>query len=166
MYLTIFRHGQAGQAARDSLRELTSTGRDEVGRGVEALREYCCSAAIDLPGRILFSDWLRTKQTADLIAGALSPARKQACNALVPGRDVDDVCVALDQLWEAEQQGHLLLVSHQPLVSMLVDYLLGDPGRVPTLSPGGLSMLKLEAVGHGCATSVRYMLPPRYEALL
>ncbi|KAA1188122.1 hypothetical protein F0M18_18960 [Pseudohalioglobus sediminis] len=166
MHLTIFRHGQAGPAARDSLRELTSTGRDEVSRGVLAMREYCRSADMDLPGLVLFSDWRRTTQTADIITEALSQPRQEPCSALVPGRGVDDVCAALDQLMEAGQEGHLLLVSHQPLVSMLVDYLLGDPGRVPPLSPGGLAMLELEAPGPGCATLTRYMLPPHYEAHL
>ena len=62
----------------------------------------------------------------------------------------------------AASDAHLLLVSHQPLVSLLLDYWTGEPGRVAALSPGGLATVELAVAGPGQASLQFWCLPPDY----
>ena len=92
------------------------------------------------PDLILYSEWSRTTETADIIAAAFSHASLRRESALIPGSGVAAVDSVLEALLSATNRPeHLVLVSHQPLVSSLIDYYLGDPGRVEPLSPGGLA---------------------------
>ena len=164
MHVTIWRHGQAGMAASDRLRELTAQGRDDVGLGCHQFHQHCESRGIEHPALILFSEWGRTTQTAEIIANAFNHARLQRCPALIPGRSVEDVDAELEALLEANKEAHVILVSHQPLVSMLVDYYLAAPGSVPPLVPGGQATLELEIAGRGCGSLCFSAQPPGYEA--
>ena len=164
MILTIWRHGEAGSAATDRKRELTAGGRDDIGFGCHRFFEHCSSRALPHPDLILFSEWRRTTETADIIAGAFSHATLQSNSALIPGSSVAAVEAMLQSLFAAANcPGHVVLVSHQPLVSILVDHFLGDPGLVESLSPGGLACLQLDVVGAACASLEFSAQPPQYE---
>jgi phosphohistidine phosphatase SixA len=163
MILTICRHGEAGRAASDQQRELTDRGRDDVAFACHCFHDTCNERGIPHPTRILHSSWVRTTQTADILASAFTHAQMQPLGALVPGMGVAHVDRALEDLG-AEPGEHLLLVSHQPLGSWLVDHYLGERGRVPSLSPGGLVSLELDFVEAGCAQLLFWALPPEYEA--
>ena len=67
----------------------------------------------------------------------------------------------LEEYWAGDN--HSVLVSHQPLVSRLVDHWLGEQGRVPGLVPGGLVTLEMEVVAPGCAALVFCAQPPDYK---
>jgi phosphohistidine phosphatase len=108
------------------------------------------------------SDWVRTRQTADLVGQVLSVSLVDPLEALLPGAVPADVDAALPSLWERSE--HLLLVSHQPLVSSLVDHYTGEPGRAPGLPPGGYVTLDLNAPGPGCGKLLFWAFPPDYEA--
>lgn len=165
MIVTIFRHGQAGDGTPDRARELTGTGEDDVGFGAHRLHEACDDRQLPAPDLILHSPWVRTTQTAEILAGAFTHADVQSSTALQPGSNTSHVDAALDDLQvNGPTPQHALLVSHQPLVSMLVDHYTGQPGSVPGLSPGGLAALELEAAGAGCARTLFWALPPEYEA--
>ncbi len=163
MIVTIWRHGEAGSAARDRLRELTDRGRDDVAFACHRFHDTCEERGLGHPTRILHSAWVRATQTADIVASAFSHANMRPFEALAPGNGPRQVDEALHQLGP-ESDDHLVLVSHQPLVSTLVDHYLGDPGRVPSLSPGGLVVLSLDVVAAGCGELLFWALPPEYEA--
>ena len=165
MIVTIWRHGQAGRAPSDRLRELTSTGTDDVGFGCHQFHDTCHARELPSPELVLHSPWVRTTQTADIVASAFTHAGMRALEALQPGSSVGVVEVALVDLMEAQPDLlHTVLVSHQPLVSCLVDHLLGEVGQVPGLPPGGLVTMALEVPGRACGQLLFWALPPEYEA--
>ena len=163
MILTIWRHGEAGRAPTDRQRELTDRGRDDIAFGCHRFHDTCTERGLPHPGRVLHSSWVRAVQTADIIGSAFSHAAREPFEALIPGMSERDVDAALQALGECSEE-HLLLVSHQPLVSRLVDHYLGERGRVPMLNPGGLASLDLTAPAAGCASLLFWALPPEYEA--
>ncbi len=164
MIVTIWRHGEAGRAISDRKRELTGRGTDDIGYGCHQFHDSCSARGIEHPQLILYSEWVRTTQTADIIASAFTHADKRSERALMPGSVVADVDRALATLLDVDPPEHLLLVSHQPLVSRLVDHYLADPGRVPGLSPGGLACLQLDTPARGCGELLFWALPPAYES--
>jgi phosphohistidine phosphatase SixA len=165
MIVTIWRHGEAGSAATDRLRELTDRGTEDIGFGCHQFHKLCEAADIPHPELLLYSEWVRTTQTADIIGMAFNHAAREKCAALTPGRRPADVETALiGSLQSSPELQHALLVSHQPLVSSLVDYLLGDYGLVAPLAPGGLATLEMEVPAAGCASLRFSAQPPNYEA--
>ena len=165
MILTIWRHGEAGSAVTDRQRQLTGQGRDDISFACHQYHEHCSARSLSHPELILFSEWQRTTETADIIAGAFSHALLESCDALIPGRKVSDVDVALGNLALSGLPEHLLLVSHQPLVSSLVDYYLGEYGRVAPLLPGGLACMTMDTPAAGCGSLLFSAQPPEYEAV-
>jgi len=164
MIVTIWRHGEAGRATSDRKRELTGTGTDDIAYGCHQLHETCLQRGVPQPQLLLHSSWLRTTQTAEIIASAFTHARVKPLQALIPGCAPVEVDRALEGLEERDRVPHLVLVSHQPLVSRLVDHYLGLAGRVPALTPGGLVTLSLEVPAPGCGQLLFWALPPGFEA--
>jgi phosphohistidine phosphatase len=165
MIITVWRHGEAGWASSDSQRELTKSGRDDIGFGALQFHAACLARAISHPDLILHSPWLRTNQTAGVLAAAFSHAKLRPERALRPGSSPDAVLAMLQTLQEPAERAprHLLLVSHQPLVSRLVDRLLGSAGEVPSLPPGGLATLEMHVAAPAGASLRFWAVAPQYE---
>lgn len=159
MILTIFRHGEAGDASSDRLRVLTDTGEDDVSFGCHQYHNACKARGLPDPQRIMHSSWLRATQTADIIAAGFTHAQVMTADALQP----DSRVAAVDSALESTTEEHVLLVSHQPLVSQLIDHYLGERGKVPPLLPGGLATLSLEVPAAGCGSLLFWAMPPEYE---
>ncbi len=120
MPLYIMRHGDAQlQAASDSLRPLTKTGCEEVAAAVSRKLDE-----LMLVDEIWVSPLVRAQQTAQIVNEKLNkPLVTQTW--LHPGGSVSQVIESIQATSKT-----LLLVSHQPLVGILVDTLTGaDPGR-------------------------------------
>ena len=148
----------------DRLRELTATGRDDIGFGCRQFHEACSARDIPHPELILYSPWVRTTQTAEIIAAAYTHARVEPEKAVQPGSELAQVDAALSPIVNVvSPPEHVVLVSHQPLVSQLADHYLGERAIAPPLAPGGLVSLALEMVGHGCGTLRCWAMPPEYE---
>jgi phosphohistidine phosphatase len=167
MIVSIWRHGEAGSAVSDRQRELTGEGEDDVGFACHQFCHACEQRGIPSPGLILHSAWVRTTQTADILAAAFTHAGMRPLCELQPGSDIAQVDTALSEFFTGPQKlEHVALVSHQPLVSHLVDHYLGDAARVPSLPPGGLVTLDMDVPAGGCAKLLFWALPPEYEARL
>jgi len=165
MLLTIWRHGEAGDAASDRERELTRRGVDDVTRGARRFCEVLDRRDLPAPDAIWHSPWRRTTQTAAILADAFPRAAVERCAAVQPGATIAGVEAALQPLFSATPAPeHLLLVSHQPLVSRLAEHFLGASTVVPGLSPGSCVVLALDVPAAACATLVFWALPPDYEA--
>lgn len=166
MIVTIWRHGTAEDGVNDRLRNLTGTGRDDVGNGCRQFQHACRFRNIPPLDTILHSPYARTTQTADIIARAFNGARITPEPALRPESALSAVDAVLCMLDTESAVQHAALVSHQPLVSQLVDHWLGDVLRVPSLPPGGLVTLTFEVVAPACATLAFWSFPPEYKAVV
>ena len=165
MIITIWRHGEAGRAATDRQRQLTGRGQDDVGFGCLAFHRALEVRGIVPPELILFSPWTRTFQTAEIVASAFTHAPSREHAALRPGSAVTAVehcLVSLSDMPEAP--AHVVLVSHQPLVSELVEFYLGPASNVPPMSPGALVTFALDVPAQHCGELVFWAAPPEYEA--
>jgi phosphohistidine phosphatase len=158
MLVTIWRHGEAAPGRPDRERRLTDRGHADLRRGAAGFARALESRGLPLPEALHASRWVRTWQTAAYLAEALGlPAQEE--EALIPGADAGGVEACLAGLPAA---AHRVLVSHQPLVSELVDRWLGEPGLVPSLSPGAYAVLEAEVYAPGCASLCFWAAPPDY----
>ena len=123
MEFYLVRHGEAKPATEDPRRPLNERGRREV----EKVARAATAKGIKV-SRILHSDKLRAKETAEILVRALSPARGvRETKGLGPE---DDPFVAKAELEVAVDS--LMLVGHLPHLGRLVSLLLtGDPERRP-----------------------------------
>lgn len=161
MLISVWRHGEAGPGSPDRDRRLTARGEAQVERGARDFVVRLQRRSLSLPGRILFSRWRRTAQTADRIREWCAGAEPETLDALIPDRDaalVDDAVTRFE-----DRESHLVLVSHQPLVTALIDRWLGTSGEVPPLVPGAYVVLDVPVVASGCAAVVWWASPPDYE---
>ena len=165
MIITIWRHGEAGRAATDRQRQLTDRGQDDVAFGCRAFHEALEVRGIVLPELILCSPWTRTLQTAEIVTSVFTDAPSREHAALQPGSVVTAVEHCLINLSDMpEAPSHVVLVSHQPLVSELVEFYLGPGSNVPSLSPGALVSFALDVPAQHCGELVFWAVPPEYEA--
>ena len=119
--LDLLRHGLALPAgtAGDSQRVLSPAGI----RGLEALLAYLGREAWR-PDRIFSSPYLRTLQSAQIVAGAaIPPVAVETLRDLEPERESSEVLDTFTRLGIAA--GHVLVVGHQPLLGLLVRHLTG-----------------------------------------
>ncbi len=137
MNLLIMRHGEAEPYAseyKDESRPLTDHGRKQVRAKSQAIAAYD-------PKMLLASPFLRTQQTADIIEASLERhAERTACDWIRSESSVESAIFELNQL----QAEALLLVSHMPFVSMLVEYLTG--ARIG-FRPADVALVTMDYVG-------------------
>jgi phosphohistidine phosphatase len=131
MELYVFRHGFSPvHTGADFHRELDATGSAEVISSAELLS----GIAFDL---LLCSPLVRALQTAELISQTLGFERPvQVCPDASPD---GKLAVLLDRL-AAIQAERVILVSHQPMVSNLVEYLTTERVFMGTAAVLGLRM--------------------------
>ena len=129
-HVFIMRHGQAEElAGRDRDRTLTREGQAQS----LAMGQWLAQQAVP-PSRALVSPYVRARQTFDLVNQALQlPAAQFAeLKDLTPH---GDPALVRDYLQAAvtSSNGALLIVSHMPLVSFLVELL--DPRHLAPMFP-------------------------------
>ena len=122
MELFVLRHGQAeAMAPRDQDRELTAHGREEVRLSIERN----LTQLLDVE-KLWVSPYVRAQQTAAIAAECLPRAELETTELLTPEAELSQLCRLLEN--SADQS--VMLVSHQPLVGTLVNWLCGlAPGR-------------------------------------
>lgn len=135
MRLILLRHGEAGfDAAKDELRSLTDNGRFQLRRLLQQHSQELAGVQ-----RIVHSPYVRTCQTAGLVREVQS-IDSESLNLLVPESSPQRV---VD--WLSEQSDDsLLLVTHQPLIGLLVSLLCeGDLTRPEPMLPGAMAIIEL-----------------------
>lgn len=162
MIVSIFRHGEAADAANDRQRPLTQRGEREIANACAPFVSACEHAQVQLPSALLHSPWLRTTQTANILAEISNSTELVVCDALYPGGNVADVERTLDELLD-EGSDHVMLVSHQPLVSYLLSHFLTDSSAVPPMAPGAWVTFSLDVVGARGGQLAFWAVPPVYE---
>ncbi len=143
MLLTLWRHGEAAYSRPDSQRPLTEPGVQHVRATVGFFRSLCQQRGLGRPIVCTHSPYVRTEQTASLIASELSLSEVLSRELLAPGQTN---YVSGDYL--SEESGHQLVVGHQPYLSQLIDVWC-DTAAHTSLSPGGFAIIELNAPCRG-----------------
>lgn len=141
MELFILRHGQAeAYNANDASRQLVERGRNQVAQIVQlSLND------LQFLNQIWVSPYVRAQQTAQIAAGYLNAVQQYSQDLLLPETDPQ---LLIRQL-QASESKSLLLVSHQPLVSRLVDILCGAAPGYHSMGTAALACIDLEVPGAG-----------------
>lgn len=156
MILYVLRHAIAedprpGQS--DSTRQLTETGRSRCRRVLAHARRVNVQ-----PQYILTSPYDRAAQTAEIAKVELGFDRELVTsNALVPFVSVQD-------LWNAIRDyaigGDVMVVGHNPQLSMLVVWLLGARADALWLKKSGLVALDIGSAGPHPRAELSWLLTP------
>lgn len=123
MELYLVQHGKSKPKEDDPERSLTDEGRKEV----ELMAAYASRIGVN-PNLICHSGKLRAKQTAEFMAGALTPPEGlKEIEGLAP---MDDLAIAKEMVETGERS--VMLVGHLPHLSRLASILLaGDQEKEP-----------------------------------
>ena len=143
MLLTLWRHGEAAYSRPDSQRPLTERGVQHVRATVGFYRSLCQQRGLGRPIVCTHSPYVRTKQTASLIASELSLSEVLSRELLAPGQTN-----YVSGHYLSEESGHQLVVGHQPYLSQLIDVWC-DTAAHTSLSPGGFAIIELNAPCRG-----------------
>jgi phosphohistidine phosphatase len=158
MKVYILRHGEAGTAASDGERALTSKGLEQALQAGRLLQS-------EQAQRLLYSPKLRTRQTAEQVLSLAPELSSQESLNLVPPATLADVAAELEILQEAGVE-RVILVSHLPMVAELTAWLThGDSSEYsfPGYPPAGIVALDMDYVGAAAANFLWYAFPPNFE---
>lgn len=152
MKLLIVRHGEAEpNRDDDASRALTVRGMAQVQALWNTLHEKGVKAT-----RIVASPYLRTQQTAQLIASFYPTVRVETDAVLLSEGDPDAVLAWLD---DQPKHDGLVLVSHMPLVAILTGMLTDCANARLAFVPGMVACLDLEVAAIAGA-SLRWSISP------
>ena len=146
--------GGSGGARADRQRKLTDDGRKKFRKAAEALAELVPDLAL-----VATSPYVRTRETADLLAAAYgkAPVVSELADLAPDGEAPGVVRFAAAQ----KSLPALACVGHEPGLSALAAYLLtGREKSVLELKKGGALLLDFPArVAAGAATLVWHLAP-------
>lgn len=155
--LYLIRHGLAAERGPeypdDGERPLTA-------RGVTSLREEArglvsLGVTFDL---IIASPLVRTRQTAEVLAGALPDSpRIVTSDALAPA---GTTAAVLEEIARHRREARLALVGHEPHIGELAGALLGARTAIP-FKKGAICRIDVEGRPPQRAGELRWFLPPR-----
>ncbi len=138
MQILIMRHGTAHSVSAqhdDAARPLTEAGIREVTE----VSRHIARLGTNL-SQLRSSPYVRAQQTASILAQALGISKVETDTEITPHGNVDDILFSL----AAAELPSVGLVSHQPLVGLLLGKLLGkDPDNF-MISPATFALVKCE----------------------
>jgi len=156
MEIYLLRHAIA-EAARpgmkDSERALTEAGRAKLRRVLRRAKD----AGVQ-PDLILTSPYRRARETAEEAAAALAYRNKIVqTQALVPGASPFD---AWEEIRSRPDEGSILLAGHEPHMSSLMAFLLGNPAMQVDMKKAALARLDCERLGAEPQAMLKWLLTP------
>jgi phosphohistidine phosphatase len=159
--LFILRHGKAepaGTGTGDADRRLTKKGQDEI----TIVAAFLASGgySFDL---IATSPLARAKETAAIVAGILGePEKVEVWPSLLPGGNPDLVCREAGGFLEMNR---ILLVGHEPLLSLLVGRIIGgDDGAAIVMTKGSLARIRNFSFAHRPSGELQWLVSARHLA--
>ncbi|HEY1777537.1 MAG TPA: histidine phosphatase family protein [Solirubrobacteraceae bacterium] len=158
--LWLLRHAEAEPhgSREDSERRLTDRGEEDARLAGLALARM----GVEFDA-ILFSPKVRARRTAEIAAEALSDEQRALLRVHMPLAGGFGAREALDAMGEAVGTGRLLLVGHEPDLSLIAGELTG--GRIE-IKKGGLVVLRLNGAHLPTGAELAILLRPREIALL
>lgn len=157
MNLYLMRHAIAADGfTDDSQRPLTEKGRKKLGEVAQTMKK------LDLGiNFILVSPYLRTRQTAAVVAEALEIGSEQTHQTenLTPYGSAEKLVEEINARAAVE---NLLLVGHEPLLSQLIGILVaGADGLNINMKKAGLCKLSVDRLVCGRCATLEWFLPPQ-----
>lgn len=146
MKLYVLRHGEAATtAASDSERPLTDTGANQTSQVVQRRLGHLSGLEA-----VFSSPKLRAVQTAEIVRKLLTSTPAITTTELIkPNADLAALGNLMDQFTGNRE---VMLVSHQPFVGELIDYLTDKPGTGTLMRTSCLACLDVITYSRGCAT--------------
>ena len=141
--LLLLRHGEAQHGSPDELRQLTEHGDKKVRKSLSKSLEK-----IPQLDQIFHSGLVRAMQTAEIAAEELEPVIQkklfpQYLDGITPWGDPAGFCKIL----ASDSAENILVVTHNPFVEELVEYLSEQSLRIKT---GSLVSLEVDFLERGC----------------
>jgi phosphohistidine phosphatase len=131
MLVFLVRHAHAEKGEPDAGRQLSQRGRDEARAVARQLAGHESQ-----PRLILTSPLVRARQTAETIAGAVG-VELRVDERLAPGATL---LLVREAIQEADSDGSVAVVGHQPDLSEVAFELTGEDPGFPT---GGVAEIEL-----------------------
>jgi len=162
MEIYILRHGIAVNRGtpgykKDSDRPLTPEGEEKLHQIAKAM--LAMELKFDL---ILSSPYLRSKQTAQLVAAELDE-EITLTDLLTPDGNPLELIRELND----EKPQSVLLVGHEPYLSGLISVLVtGESKASIELKKGGLCKLSADRVAFGQCATLNWLLTPKQMRLM
>lgn len=143
--LVIMRHGEAvAQSSQDSQRQLNARGEAEV----EKMSAWLAKVYSHFD-YVLASPFVRAQQTASLMLAQQGPSTQlETLAELVPEGDCQQVQLYVDALLSEHPAARILIVSHMPLVSFLVETFT-RAGNTPIFDTAALACIEYSVNGSG-----------------
>ncbi|NDC37286.1 MAG: phosphohistidine phosphatase SixA [Proteobacteria bacterium] len=159
MDLLLLRHGIAKDPQQfrgeDSERPLTAEGIERMQLQARGMR-----VVLEAPLMILTSPFLRTRQTAELVAAEFASAPIEELAELAMGGSVKRV---LAELATREQESKVMLVGHEPELVELVTLLTGIRSESVRLKKGSLVALRMLSFEPRPRATLRWQLSPSQQ---
>jgi phosphohistidine phosphatase len=162
MEIYILRHGIAVNRGtpgykKDSDRPLTPEGEEKVHQIAKAM--LAMELKFDL---ILSSPYLRSKQTAQIVAAELDE-EVTLTDLLTPDGNPLELIRELND----EKPQSALLVGHEPYLSGLISVLVtGESKAAIELKKGGLCKLSADRVSFGQCATLNWLLTPKQMRMM
>ena len=150
----MWRHGEAELSQPDELRALTDRGEAQccvMARGYEQWRLRHELAPV---ATVLFSPYRRTRETAEVLSSVFRSATEREAGELAPGARIEHF-----SSMPFDEDDHVVMVTHQPLVSHAVAHWTDDATLAP-IAPGGYSVLEVLDLQRGGVTCLRHCPDP------
>ncbi|MEO8125930.1 MAG: phosphohistidine phosphatase SixA [Bryobacteraceae bacterium] len=157
MQLYILRHGIAENGkpgGSDADRALTAEGKKKLRETLRAVAKAGVA-----PELMISSPYLRARETAEIAMEVLGYREAlQQADVLIPSTDPKPV-------WEEirlhKTVASLMLVGHEPLLSVLAAYLLGAPSIYVDMKKGAILRIDVESFGPQPHGILKWMLVPK-----
>jgi phosphohistidine phosphatase len=157
MQLYILRHGIAEDGkpgGNDADRALTTEGKKKLREILQVAKKAGVS-----PTLIISSPYRRAIESAQVAVEVLGYKDKVLeTNALIPTSDPKPVW---EEIRVHKSESQLMLVGHEPLLSMLIGYLLAAPSLSIDLKKGALVRIDFDSFGAQPHGVLKWMLVPK-----
>ena len=158
MDLLVLRHGEAGRRSplpSDSKRSLTAEGQQEIVDLSNGLK------SLDVKfNHILTSPLLRAKNTAEIVAKSLKFKGKiEEIDALKPEGNKLEFYSILSKL---EQDSVILVVGHEPYLSIMISEAISQSDCRINLKKAGLARIRVLSTIPKIKGELRWLLTPKH----
>lgn len=155
--LYLIRHGVAEERGEawpdDAKRPLSQDGMSKLRKSARGLVSLGVSFNV-----IVTSPLVRTRQTAEIIAGILDPhPHVTTLDSLAPDSRIADVLADLEKYAKRERVG---IVGHEPGVGELAARLIGTRHAIP-FKKGAICRIDVETLPLGGPGDLRWFLTPK-----
>ena len=144
MQLYILRHGDAPFDSVSGERVLSSPGRSETAQVVQNRSDEIRNIPL-----IICSPVRRARETLAVVQETLSPTAEVLFDDCLRS---ESSIAAVEQYLDQIQQDNILLISHQPLVGTMLNYLTDQSHLGYSMGTSCLACLDLITFSRGCGT--------------